>query len=249
MWLSCKGHMNSSPSRYSYCSHKVILPIPITTLLGILLGSVLYTNQHTVHYKKIRLPKLRVPQLLYTASACIVSTPAQTGYSYGNWEARGNGADMLILTLVLVAQSCLTVTPWTVALPGSQSMEFSRQGYWSGLPFPSLGDLSDLGIEPRSPALQADSQILYHLSYQGSPEPWVIKSFASATSTSWLLPEFMKWWKTKLLAYKIGTNSRLLKVFDPDLWKLIIVQFIIIKKVELSSMCNNGVMHLKRCEA
>ena len=34
-------------------------------------------------------------------------------------------------------------------------MEFSRQEYWSGLPFPSPGDLSDPGIEPRSPALQA----------------------------------------------------------------------------------------------
>ena len=37
------------------------------------------------------------------------------------------------------------------------SMEFSRQEYWSGLPFPSPGDLPDPGIEPRSPAWQADS--------------------------------------------------------------------------------------------
>ena len=37
------------------------------------------------------------------------------------------------------------------------SMEFSRQEYWSGLPFPSPGDLHDSGIEPGSPALQADS--------------------------------------------------------------------------------------------
>jgi len=36
-------------------------------------------------------------------------------------------------------------------------MRFSRQGYWSGLPFPSPGDLPNPGIEPRSPALQADS--------------------------------------------------------------------------------------------
>ena len=36
-------------------------------------------------------------------------------------------------------------------------MGFSRQEYWSGLPFPSPGDLPDLGIEPRSPALQADA--------------------------------------------------------------------------------------------
>ena len=36
-------------------------------------------------------------------------------------------------------------------------MEFSRQEHWSGLPFPSTGDLPHLGIEPESPALQADS--------------------------------------------------------------------------------------------
>ena len=40
------------------------------------------------------------------------------------------------------------VTPWTVAYQSSQSMGFSRQEYWSGLPFPSLGDLPDPGIEP-----------------------------------------------------------------------------------------------------
>ena len=49
------------------------------------------------------------------------------------------------------------VTPWTVEHQTPLSMEFSRQEYWSGLPFPSPGDLPDPGIEPRSPALQADS--------------------------------------------------------------------------------------------
>ena len=48
-------------------------------------------------------------------------------------------------------------TPCTVACQAPQSMGFSRQGYWSGLPCPSPGDLPDPGIEPRSPALQADS--------------------------------------------------------------------------------------------
>ena len=58
----------------------------------------------------------------------------------------------------LVAKSCLTVvTPWTVAHQAPLSMNFSRQGYWSGLPFPFPGDLPDPGIEPGSPALQADS--------------------------------------------------------------------------------------------
>ena len=51
----------------------------------------------------------------------------------------------------------LFVTPWTVTYQALPSMEFSRQEYWSGLPFPSQGDLPDPGIEPRSPALQADA--------------------------------------------------------------------------------------------
>ena len=58
----------------------------------------------------------------------------------------------------LVAKSCSTLaTPWTVTCQAPLSMGFSRQEYWSGLPFPSPGDHPDLGIEPRSPALLADS--------------------------------------------------------------------------------------------
>ena len=48
-------------------------------------------------------------------------------------------------------------TPWTVAYQAPLSMGFSRQGYWSGLPFPSPGDLPNPGIELRSPKLQVDS--------------------------------------------------------------------------------------------
>ena len=51
----------------------------------------------------------------------------------------------------------LFATPWTVAYQAPQSMEFSRQEYWSGSPFPSPGDLPNPGIEPRSSALQADA--------------------------------------------------------------------------------------------
>ena len=57
-----------------------------------------------------------------------------------------------------VAQSCLTLCNlWTVAHQDPLSMGFSRQEYWSGLPFPSPGYLPDPGIEPRSPTLQADA--------------------------------------------------------------------------------------------
>ena len=45
-------------------------------------------------------------------------------------------------------------TPWTVAYQASPSMGFSRQEYWSGLPFPTPGDLPNPGIEPGSPALE-----------------------------------------------------------------------------------------------
>ena len=51
----------------------------------------------------------------------------------------------------------LFATPWTVAYQAPLSMGFSRQGYWSGLPFPSPEDLPDPGIEPMSPTLQADA--------------------------------------------------------------------------------------------
>ena len=58
----------------------------------------------------------------------------------------------------LVAKSCPTlVTPWTVACQIPLSMGFSRQEYWSGLPFPSPGDLPDPEIEPGSPALREGS--------------------------------------------------------------------------------------------
>ena len=48
-------------------------------------------------------------------------------------------------------------TPWTVAYQAPLSMGFSRQEYWSGLPFPSPGDLPNPGIETKSPALQANA--------------------------------------------------------------------------------------------
>ena len=51
----------------------------------------------------------------------------------------------------------LFATPWTLAYQTPQSMEFSRQEYWSGLPFLSPGDFPNPGIEPRAPTLQADA--------------------------------------------------------------------------------------------
>ena len=64
-----------------------------------------------------------------------------------------------IVKQLVKSLSCiwLFATPWTVAHQAPLSMGFSRQEYWSGLPFPSPGDLPDPGIKPRPPALQADA--------------------------------------------------------------------------------------------
>ena len=57
-----------------------------------------------------------------------------------------------------VTQSCPTLAiPWTITYEVPPSMGFYRQECWSGLPFPSPGDLPDPRIEPGSPALQADA--------------------------------------------------------------------------------------------
>ena len=60
----------------------------------------------------------------------------------------------------------LFATPWTVACQVSLSMGFSRQEYWSGLPFPSPEEFPNPGIEPWSPASQAGS---LPIELQGSP--------------------------------------------------------------------------------
>ena len=70
-----------------------------------------------------------------------------------------------------VAQSCPTLCDlWTVAHQAPPSMGFSRQEYWSGLPFPSPGDLPDPGIEPSSSALEAD-----YLLSEPPRKPWAYK--------------------------------------------------------------------------
>ena len=82
-----------------------------------------------------------------------------------------NFSQVLINTMcVLLVQLCLFVTPWTAAHQAPLSMEFSRQRYWSGLPFPSPGDLPNPRIEPRSPVLQVDS--LLSDPFINTMKPW-----------------------------------------------------------------------------
>ena len=75
--------------------------------------------------------------------------------------------------------------PWTVAYQTPVSMKFFRQEYWSGWPFPSPGDLPNLGIKPGSPALKSDSLLseppgkpMMYIIYKQSPSMWVALSFS-----------------------------------------------------------------------
>ena len=87
------------------------------------------------------------------------------------------------------------MTPCTVAYQALPSMEFSRQEYWSGLPFPAPEDLPNQGFEPRSPALQAEalpSELLgkpYSLLY--FQEYWSCKIFGSERSPREMLIPYL----------------------------------------------------------
>ena len=72
-------------------------------------------------------------------------------------QMRGGVWRMSMSESVSQSVSDSLVTPWTVAHQAPLSMGFSRQEYWSGLPLPSLEYLPNPGIEPGSPAFQADS--------------------------------------------------------------------------------------------
>ena len=112
--------------------------------------------------------KARVPQLL---SLCAANTEVHTPRACAlQQESRLNEKPMhhneqrpcsLQLEKVkakLLSRVWLFATPWIVAYQAPQSIECSRQEYWSGLPFPSPGDLPNPGIEPGSLALQADAR-------------------------------------------------------------------------------------------
>ena len=69
----------------------------------------------------------------------------------------------------------LFANPWSVAHQAPLSTGFPRPEYWSGLPFPSPGDLPDPGIEPRSPALEADALTSEPPGKPNGCESWTIK--------------------------------------------------------------------------
>ena len=103
------------------------------------------------------------------------------------------------------------VTPWTVALQDPLSMAFSRQGYWSGLPFPTLGNLSNPGTEPTSSAL-ADS---LSLSHWGSPSESL--QFSSVRSLSRVRLFATPWTAARQASLSITNSQSLPKLRSTEL--------------------------------
>ena len=91
----------------------------------------------------------------------------------------------------------LFATPWTVAYQAPPSMGFSRQGYWSRLPFPSPGDLPNPGIELKSPSLEVDA-----LPFEPLEKPYM-------QSTSCKMPGWMKYKLKSRLPGEISMTSEM----------------------------------------
>ena len=112
----------------------------------------------------------------------------------------------------------LFATPWTVAYQAPLSVGFSRQQYWSGLPFPSPVDLPKPGIEPGSPALQTDAL--------PSEPPGKSEQLSSKRTQITMLTRMQRkgnlvhcWWEHKLV---------------PSLWKTVL-RFL--KKIKIRLAC------------
>ena len=122
-----------------------MLPICYSLSQEYILEELAHHLQRIVIFQRMRCPQQSSFQL----------------YSWGNGDKWGSNLPkytQLLSGESEIAQLCPTLCdPWTIAHQAPPSMGFSRQEYWSGLPFPSPGDLPDPGIEPRSPTLQADA--------------------------------------------------------------------------------------------
>ena len=97
------------------------------------------------------------------------TTVMKSDLSNDNLSVKGSNWHNLLMCVCVFSHfihAQLFAVPWTVACQASLLMEFFRQEYWRGLPFPSPGNLPDPGIEPMSPELQENS---LPLSHQGSP--------------------------------------------------------------------------------
>ena len=113
------------------------------------IASQLTTDESLINCDATKLPASHFP---WARSWALHSSPDKSPNTICVYGWRGEWKRVKSLSGVW-----LFVTPWTVAYQALRSMGFSRQEYWSGLPFPSPGDLPNPGIEPVSPALQTDA--------------------------------------------------------------------------------------------
>ena len=135
----------------------------------------------------------------------------------------------------LLSRVWLFEIPWTIAKQAPPSMEPSRQEYWSGLPFPSPGDFPDPGIEPRSPALQADDfpselpgKPLFHVDMINSSIMNIISSpsfFPGVENPKFLFMAWSSWWPdphpkasrsppSHLIRTKETTGALILRIYE-----------------------------------
>ena len=123
----------------------------------------------------------------------------------------------------LVTKLCLTLlTSWTVACQAPLSMEFSREKYWNGLPFPSSGDFPNPGIEPRSHALQADS---LPTELWGKPKRCIVVAFMFMSLINFeLFFVYSMKWGSKLILLHVEvqfSQHHLLKTILPQ-WMVLL---------------------------
>ena len=120
----------------------------------------------------------------------------------------------------LLSRVQIFATPWIVAYLAPPSLGFSKQEYWSGLPFPSPGDLPNSGIEPRSPAFQADA---LPSEPPGKPKEYIKVIYCHPDYLTYILStscEMLGWMKLKLESRLPGEISITFDMqMTPPLWK------------------------------
>ena len=138
----------------------------------------------------------------------------------GNWSSmrklRSDKAcfQTSILKCQLLSHVQLFVTPWAVAHQAPLSMEFSRQEYWSGLPFPFPGDLPDPGIKPGSLTLEADSWLSEPLGKSASTQIPILISFGGVERTI-----VKKEWEVGVLDSQVPRANKLKYQWLPALYQ------------------------------
>ena len=121
----------------------------------------------------------------------------------------------------LLSRVWIFVTPWTVACQAPLSMGFSRQEYWSGLPFPPPGDLPDPGIEPVSPApLASAGRFFLPLAPPGKPLLYQRPHHSLLLTSGYFIHSYCLDGPQRNLSFQSRLRSMvtLLRIYDLTLW-------------------------------